>query len=49
MKSESETKWISMMNEAQERNPNNNDLINEDSYEFEYDDSRDVDDVRCLD
>lgn len=46
MKSESETKWHSMMNVSTNKG---NEKIAEDDYEFEFDDTKDINEVICLD
>jgi hypothetical protein len=46
MKSESETKWHSMMKDSTDKG---NEKIIEDDYELEYDDSRDINEVINLD
>ena len=48
MKSESETKWMTLMSETNEKFANN-EKIAEDDYEFESDDATDVALVKCLD
>ena len=48
MKSESETKWVTMLNEQTDRSCENDQVI-EDDYDFEVDESKDIKEVMNLD